>query len=66
MKIRLKEDLVMTTDYAGRGNSTKGKIFPKGTTAIYTKQETLSGIYHTCSVIENGIKWQATKKEETE
>ena len=61
-KIKLKNDTQMNTGYQGRGIPTQSKIFKAGTEVFYNKQKTLSGTYHNIWIIENGIRWEASKK----
>jgi len=62
-KIKLKNDVIMNARYQGRGIKTQYKLFKAGTEVFYYQQKTLSGTYHNIWIIENGIKWEASKKE---
>lgn len=63
-KIKLRNDTQMNTGYEGRGIPVQYKTFSAGTEVFYNKYRTSSGIYHNIWVIENGIKWEASKKEQ--
>ena len=60
----LKTDTEFTTGYTGRGNRWEYKTFPAGTEFTYSKLITHSGTYHTATIIADGKRWEANKKEE--
>ena len=63
-EIVLKNDTVFTTGYIGRGIRPIYKTFPAGTRCLYTRIETLCGIYHTVSITSDGYVFEANKKED--